>query len=483
VPEIERSGLGTLGHPHEDESPIHSWGQPRLKSEHDEQMSIEPTDPDRRPSPAGATFPVAVVIAAISIAVGLVLWIALASPQPGTVAGLGGAAVLFSAGLAFLNGHLERKHNIAIERDRRDDAALDRKQTDKYELARLDELTTSRIATSDAERARMDELLTAREQAHLRETIHDLRARFATAAAQLADAAAPVRLAGVFSLGSLADDWAALHPLTAAITERQVCIDLLCAYLRNDTANELTMLSRISPEDLPALADVLRDEEVRVRTAIVELIQTHTTFLPEYQNNPTWQGSKFDLSAAKLPNASLGSVDLAGAFLVGTDLTDADLKGIRLHSADLSDAVLTNAWLNSARLTTANLIGATLTGAHLDGVNFAGARMRDLDFRGTTCGAAVFHRARLIGAKFVGADLDFADFAGARLGGADFSGCNLNEVCFDNADLRGTNFSRARFTDTTTFHDVQVDAETTWPDGSNNLPGFVTLRADTTPGD
>ena len=109
--------------------------------------------------------------------------------------------------------------------------------------------------------------------------------------------------------------------------------------------------------------------------------------------------------------------------------------------------------------------------------------MRDLDFRGTTCGAAVFHRARLIGAKFVGADLDFADFAGARLGGADFSGCNLNEVCFDNADLRGTNFSRARFTDTTTFHDVQVDAETTWPDGSNNLPGFVTLRADTTPGD
>ncbi|OZE92960.1 hypothetical protein CH299_29065 [Rhodococcus sp. 14-2686-1-2] len=324
----------------------------------------------------------------------------------------------------------------------------------------------------------MDELLAAREQAHLRETIRDLRSRFATAAAQLADPAAPVRLAGVYSLGSLADDWAALHPLDAAVIERQVCIDLLCAYLRNDTANELVMLSRLSAEDVQALAAVFEAEEKRVRAAIVTLIQTHTAFLPEYQDNPSWRGSKFDLSGAKLPNESLGSVDLAGAFLVGTDLTEADLKGIRLRSADLGDAVLTGAWLNHACLDTANLLGATLIGAHLDGVSFVGALMHGVDFHGTTCGAAVFRRARLVDAKFVRAELDFADFAGARLGGADFSGCNLNEVCFDNADLRGTNFSRARFTDTTTFHDVQVDSETTWPDGTNDLPGVVTLQAD-----
>lgn len=47
--------------------------------------------------------------------------------------------------------------------------------------------------------------------------------RYTTAAEQLGHEKAAVRLAGVYAMARLADDWA---------EERQVCIDVLCAYLR-----------------------------------------------------------------------------------------------------------------------------------------------------------------------------------------------------------------------------------------------------------
>jgi hypothetical protein len=50
-----------------------------------------------------------------------------------------------------------------------------------------------------------------------------LNERFTTIAAQLGDAQAAVRLAGVHAMAGLADDWE---------ENRQTCIDVLCAYLR-----------------------------------------------------------------------------------------------------------------------------------------------------------------------------------------------------------------------------------------------------------
>ena len=47
--------------------------------------------------------------------------------------------------------------------------------------------------------------------------------RFTAIAAQLGDNKAAVQLAGVHAMAGLADDWA---------TNRQTCIDVLCAYLR-----------------------------------------------------------------------------------------------------------------------------------------------------------------------------------------------------------------------------------------------------------
>src|SRR6266702_4965989 len=51
-----------------------------------------------------------------------------------------------------------------------------------------------------------------------------LNERFATAAGQLgSDKPPPVRLAGVYAMAGLADDWE---------ENRQTCVDVLCAYLR-----------------------------------------------------------------------------------------------------------------------------------------------------------------------------------------------------------------------------------------------------------
>ena len=50
-----------------------------------------------------------------------------------------------------------------------------------------------------------------------------LAQRYTTAAGQLGHEKAAVRLAGVYAMARLADDW---------VEQRQVCLDVLCAYLR-----------------------------------------------------------------------------------------------------------------------------------------------------------------------------------------------------------------------------------------------------------
>src|SRR5215813_4516728 len=58
----------------------------------------------------------------------------------------------------------------------------------------------------------------------IRRTSKDtLNARFATAADKLGSEAPAVRLAGVYAMAGLADDWP---------ENRQTCVDVLCGYLR-----------------------------------------------------------------------------------------------------------------------------------------------------------------------------------------------------------------------------------------------------------
>jgi hypothetical protein len=61
-----------------------------------------------------------------------------------------------------------------------------------------------------------------------------LNERFATAAGQLGDDKPAVRLAGVYAMAGLADDWK---------SNRQTCVDVLCAYLRLLSATQQVTMS------------------------------------------------------------------------------------------------------------------------------------------------------------------------------------------------------------------------------------------------
>jgi hypothetical protein len=64
-----------------------------------------------------------------------------------------------------------------------------------------------------------------------------LAKRYQDAATQLGHDKAPVRLAGVYAMARLADDWA---------EQRQTCINVLCGYLRIIFSIQVTVLNRMS---------------------------------------------------------------------------------------------------------------------------------------------------------------------------------------------------------------------------------------------
>lgn len=64
---------------------------------------------------------------------------------------------------------------------------------------------------------------------HDLEKVGDLRARYSRSAEQLGSDKSAVQLAGLHSLVSLADDWAALQKFD----EQQVCISLLCSFIKD----------------------------------------------------------------------------------------------------------------------------------------------------------------------------------------------------------------------------------------------------------
>ena len=88
------------------------------------------------------------------------------------------------------------------------------------------------------------------DQDHTRQVHAERRARYAKAIEQLADAKAPVRLGGVYTLIKLIDEWLADEKTLPDKEERreegQVIINSLCAYIRSsfDLASKAEMLSQ-----------------------------------------------------------------------------------------------------------------------------------------------------------------------------------------------------------------------------------------------
>lgn len=251
-----------------------------------------------------------------------------------------------------------------------------------------------------------------------------LNERFATAADKLGSDMPPaVRLAGVYAMAGLADDWE---------ESRQTCIDVLCAYLR--LPYEPDPGSSASTQEL---LDFYANREVR--HTVIRIIAAHL----REDAAISWQGRNFDFKGVVFDGGdfsdavfSAGQVSFRAAKFTGGEVIfhrvkftggiigfyEAEFTGGKV---DFALAKFTDGWVL------------------FDGAKFTGS---DVDFTSAEFvgGKVTFERTEFASscvtfdsAKFVGSSIHFhwAEFNGGevRFGGTKFTGGTVS-------------FSRARFT-------------------------------------
>ncbi|WP_432938843.1 pentapeptide repeat-containing protein [Kribbella sp. CA-253562] len=278
------------------------------------------------------------------------------------------------------------------------------------------------------QRARVEEAGSHRDDRRL------FSSRYQDAADLLGHDKAAVRLAGVYAMSRLADDWS---------EQRQQCIDVLCAYLR-------------LPYD-PAGGDA---GEREVRLTVVRLIGAH---LQPSATRP-WHGHDLDFTGAVFDGGDFsgavfsGGVRFAGAVFAGSpvDFTGAEFAD---GTVDFTGARFSEGSLNfraarftgsTVRFTDVQFASGVLSfrRAHFAAgtVNFSGRSFLLDKSRDTTfCGSLVnFARANFAGGRV---DFRHTKFTAGSVGflSATFSG---SIVDFTGAVFAGTtvNFRGARFT-------------------------------------
>ncbi|MEK0099006.1 pentapeptide repeat-containing protein [Streptomyces sp. A475] len=239
--------------------------------------------------------------------------------------------------------------------------------------------------------------LLAEGDAH-RADASQLADRYTTAAEQLGHDQAAVRLAGVYALARLADDWT---------EQRQVCVDVLCAYLR-------------MPYEPDPTASGHKEGEREVRQTIIQVIRDHL----QQPDTPTaWCKYKFDFSGAVFDRGNFtkshfqGKVYFSGATFSGPDMVNFSgstfsSDEVNFHSTTFSGGMV-------------SFDGALFRGA---GVYFSQAAF---DSGMVVFDDTIFSGSRVFfdGALFHGGEVTFED---ATL--------SDSTVYFNGASFRGTTF-------------------------------------------
>jgi uncharacterized protein YjbI with pentapeptide repeats len=145
-----------------------------------------------------------------------------------------------------------------------------------------------------------------------------LNERFATAAEQLgSDKPSAVRLAGVYAMAGLADDWE---------ENRQTCVDVLCAYLR--------LSYQPNPgADAPEPARRASRASREVRHTVIRVITAHL----KDGAAVSWQGLNFDFTGVVFDGGDFSRARFSGGEV---DFSDAEFSGgaVRFSNAEFSGA-------------------------------------------------------------------------------------------------------------------------------------------------
>jgi hypothetical protein len=141
---------------------------------------------------------------------------------------------------------------------------------------------TDTAETLQQQREQLDKTLGAQGD-QLKQTLAEQRTRtlnerFATAAEQLGSDKPAVRLAGVYAIAGLADDWN---------ENRQTCVDVLCAYLRMPYEPE-------PDDDAPAVERLTYLGNREVRHTVIRIIADHL----RDKAPVSWRGQDLDFTGA-----------------------------------------------------------------------------------------------------------------------------------------------------------------------------------------
>lgn len=243
--------------------------------------------------------------------------------------------------------------------------------------------------TRSLTRQELKHTLDEADRVHLRQLESALNDRFVKAVEQLGNVEQqPVKLGGVYSLMALAEDWTAFGNQTGDYSERankqaQVCVDVLCSYLRSNT--HLATPASVSGDSAAPEIELIESE---VRSAIIRiLLSTRQRSRPTTTPHPLeWVRLNFD--GADIRGAALDSIAGEKISLIGADLS----------RADLSQSTWTMGNLQRTSLRGADLSRADIRGACMEWADFYSAELSHTKVDGTH-----FHESHLIGADFSGA--------------------------------------------------------------------------------
>ena len=318
------------------------------------------------------------------------------------------------------------------------------------------------------------------DQDHTPQVHAERRARYAKALEQLADAKAPVRLGGVYTLIKLVDEWLADEKTLPNEEERreegQVIINSLCAYIRSpfDLASKTEELSEHkAPENYEGgnqqfIKDQARfREEKELRLTILEAVRNRLNKGTRVHKNGTqkllpgqWSGFDYDFSntvffyPVGFNNSYFGaSSNFSGAeFTENTNFSKAKF----VEKADFSRAKFAKkADISRVKFTDADFCWAEFTekadfcwAEFTEKANFCWAKFAE----NTNFYKAEFTKnASFSGAKFA----KKADFTWTKFTDADFTGAKFAE---------DVNFSWAKFAEKADFcwAEFAEKADFTW---------------------
>lgn len=286
------------------------------------------------------------------------------------------------------------------------------------------------------------------ERAEAREESKVFNERFKSASEQLSSEQAANRLAGVYAMAGLADDWD---------QGRQTCINVLCAYLRMpfDPPTGTPPPEDADSAELAAhrTEERARSQEAQVRETIISVIRSRLREEPA--EGRTWHGCDFDFTKAHFDDADFSGIRITGGTLSFRKIVHSsgllDFNGLLATGGLL---VFNGAVFSDGRV---RFSDAEFSGGHaeFDAAMFAGGRISfntatlsgsEISFYAAECsgGQISFYKTR-----FSGGVVSFTStlFSGGQVyfNEAEFSG---GQVYFDAAkfsdgqvDLSGAQYS------------------------------------------